>query len=453
MVTWPTRLYNTLRIGLLVHQNRGLPFWPLDRIITLQQKRIRSIVTHAYRTVPFYQEVMKSRGLTPADFKTAQDLAQLPLIDGIMVRRDPERFLSSDYTKEETQQLRSGGQWPLYASKVIYWDNESFLRKIALAERDRIVLDQLTGFPGHRRLLYILPPSSTAFQLRAFWERHLLLPSARVERRFLPATAEAKEIAKEIKAFRPHVVYSYGSLALTFFHAFWNHHQDITLPKVWVYGGDTIPADLCSLIEKRFGCLIYSTYQATETGRIGFQCQRRQGFHLNIDLVAIRIIDDSGHTLPPGKPGEIVISNLHNRATVLLNYRLGDEGILSDDPCPCGRSLPLLREFKGRTNPPLVLRDSRVLSVGVLQMACADLLHDVALQSQVLQKKPGQVIWRLVPFEHIDRAKLTEKLCKRCLAILGSDVELQIEMLDALPPTPHGKQTSFLSFLTGRSEK
>jgi len=38
------------------------------------------------------------------------------------------------------------------------------------------------------------------------------------------------------------------------------------------------------LIEKNFGCIVYATYQTVETGKIGFQCERREGFHLNIDL-------------------------------------------------------------------------------------------------------------------------------------------------------------------------
>jgi phenylacetate-CoA ligase len=85
-----------------------------------------------------------------------------------------------------------------------------------------------------------------------------------------------------------------------------------------------------------------------EAGTIGFQCERREGFHLNVDLCAVRIVDAEGRTVPPGTSGDIVISSLDNRATVLLNYRIGDRGTLSPQPCPCGRSLPLLASLEGR---------------------------------------------------------------------------------------------------------
>lgn len=33
----------------------------------------------------------------------------------------------------------------------------------------------------------------------------------------------------------------------------------------------------------------------------------------------------------------------------MLRYRNGDRGILREEPCPCGRSLPLIEPPQGRT--------------------------------------------------------------------------------------------------------
>lgn len=38
------------------------------------------MVAHAYATVPYYRAVMDARGFTPRDFRTADDLARLPLV-------------------------------------------------------------------------------------------------------------------------------------------------------------------------------------------------------------------------------------------------------------------------------------------------------------------------------------------------------------------------------------
>ena len=43
------------------------------------------------------------------------------------------------------------------------------------------------------------------------------------------------------------------------------------------------------------GCAVYAVYGAMEAGTIGFQCERRDGFHLNSDLCAVRIADADGN--------------------------------------------------------------------------------------------------------------------------------------------------------------
>lgn len=51
---------------------------------------------------------------------------------------------------------------------------------------------------------------------------------------------------------------------------------------------------------------------------------------------------DSGMRVAPGSKGEVVISNLVNRASVPLNYKLGDVVTLSAAQCACGRTLPTI---------------------------------------------------------------------------------------------------------------
>ena len=56
---------------------------------------MRSIVRHAYSTVPYYRETMDRLGLTPADLGTAADLAKLPILEPWQLTRDPEYFVST----------------------------------------------------------------------------------------------------------------------------------------------------------------------------------------------------------------------------------------------------------------------------------------------------------------------------------------------------------------------
>jgi hypothetical protein len=181
------------------------------------------------------------------------------------------------------------------------------------------------------------------------------------------------------------------------------------MPRLWVYLGDMVPPRTGSPPSSAAPLLVYG---AMEAGTIGFQCERREGFHLNIDLCAVRVADADGRTLPPGEPGHIVLSSLDNRATILLNYRIGDRGVLAQAPCPCGRSLPLLASFEGRSSEMIRLGDGHQVSSLMLEgMFRAELRR--TLQAQIEQLGPGQLCWRIVPFA-ISTGMSCAGLCRPC---------------------------------------
>ena len=214
-----------------------------------------------------------------------------------------------------------------------------------------------------------------------------------------------------------------------------------------MYGGDMLFETARELMEKNFGCTVYTTYQTAETGKIGFQCERREGFHLNIDLSPIRLIDKSGQTVEPGQQGEVVVSNLYNRAMVLLNYRLGDLGVLATKPCPCGRNLPLLEKLGGRVYETIRLPDGRQFITDVLEIDFKDELKS-SLQAQINQVDPHRLLWRIVPCFSTDREALSHRLLKKSKSVFG-DIEVEVEFVEKIPRTSAGKFLRVIPLKTG----
>jgi phenylacetate-CoA ligase len=415
---------------------RTIPFWPLERIERLQRYRLRRIIRHAYETVPFYRQAIDERGLRPGDFRTVEDLASLPLIDGLTVQRDIELFLSESYTDRSRQRFHSAG-CATGVRRLTYWDSASVLRKVAYHARDQAVLSKLVRQSPYDHV-HITPSNTTGLQLQAFWQARIFKPRSLVQHHTLSVEQPFEIIAEQINALQPQVASSYGSFAEQFFRFLADRQMTIALPRIWLYGGDMLSANGRELIENTFGCPTYSTYQSTETGRLGFQCEERQGFHLNIDLCAVRLVDDDGRTVEPGESGEVIISNLHNRAMVLLNYRLGDRAVLRSAPCPCGRSLPALERLEGRSSEVLYLADGRGVSGLTLETLCRQELRPT-LQIQFVQPAPGHIQWRIVPFSSADRDTLRRKLLERCRAVLGEDTKVEVEFVEEIPTPPHGK--------------
>lgn len=70
--------------------------WSVLQIAEWRDAKLRKLVQHAYDTVPYCHEVMNEGGISPASIRSTADLERLPLLAKEMIKRAPERFVSSE---------------------------------------------------------------------------------------------------------------------------------------------------------------------------------------------------------------------------------------------------------------------------------------------------------------------------------------------------------------------
>ena len=205
-----------------------------------------------------------------------------------------------------------------------------------------------------------------------------------------------------------------------------------------MFGGDGMQPEAREIAERELGMITYSTLQSSELGRIGWECERRSGFHLNTDLIPLRALDPDGREVAPGEPGELVASSLENRAMVLLNYRFGDFGAIDPRPCACGRTLPVLRGLQGRRPELLTFANGRVIAIqdvaGVVSIGLRAFIRE---QWDILG--PDRVHYRFMPAPGTDPATVEPAMRERARAAFGDQLALTVECVDDLPLTAAGK--------------
>ncbi len=430
----PRRVSSTVRLGLRGWIERRIPFASPESIRRLQTHRLRRIIDHAYRYVPFYRNAMRELGLRPKEIRTVEDLARLPLVDGADLQRDLAAYVSTAFPRSSLVELYSTGT-AAYGAKTVFWTPNELMAQVAHGERDRSVLRRLLGVSRPLvRLSFFHPDSSTSMVSR-FHASRLIIPRGKMTTQWASCELPFDEVAKLLGEVRPDVVYSYGSFAESFLLRVCDRRWNVRLPKVWVFGGDSVSHEGRRTIEQHLDCLLYSTYQAIEAGRIGFECEERSGYHINVDLCHVRLVNGRGEAVDSGESGEVVISNLYHRGTVLLNYRLGDEAAWSEDPCPCGRSLPVLRLSGARTSSTLRLRDGGQVQEHVILHACKASMHDI-LQFQIVETSPESIVWKVVPSQQADRDRIASALTVRSRSVLSPDAEIGVEFVDRI--TGHG---------------
>jgi len=428
-----------------VRLERSLPYWPLSRLMALQARRVQAIIRHAYQKVPFYREEMDRRGLKPGDFRTAADLAALPLIDGTQVARDPDRFLAANLIHPPGLVLDYSGTSG--RSKQIRYDTRALFCALAKGHRQRFALSPFTGGVFGYREMHVVRTSAVATQIRHFYESYSWTPpGVDLTRRYLsPGDLSFAETVEVINEFRPDVIRGYGSYLGPLFREAHQRKSQIHHPKVIVYGADAMAEADRRLIEQEFGIPVSSTYQSVEALRIGFQCDRRRGFHLSLDMVAVRVVDDEGQDVAPGGSGHIVVSNLTNRATVLLNYKLGDVVTRSQGPCDCGRTLPTIEAIRGRSDDVLRLADGRIMHA----LVALEPLRAVpgVMQVQIVQKGRDRFVLRVVGRPGIDHTETSGALVRALQSKVGNTGHVTVDWVEAIPLGINGKVKAVISGL------
>jgi phenylacetate-CoA ligase len=139
--------------------------------------------------------------------------------------------------------------------------------------------------------------------------------------------------------------------------------------------GGNIPATR-RRIEEGWGARVFDHNGMTETGPLGFECREAPGgLHLLETVCWAEVLEPAtGRAVPPGTPGELVLTTFRRTASPLIRYRTADLVCVDPNPCPCGRALVRLQGgIQGRADDMVVIRGNN--------------LHPAALQT-ILHRFP-----------------------------------------------------------------
>ncbi len=391
------------------------------------------MIRHAWKHVPFYRNAMRERNLSPVDFRRPEDLNLLPLISNEEFRKDPTIFNSDKIDTGGDMLMRAGNY------KKIYWSRHAALQWFARISRSRAVINNLLGKDSGYIEAYVQPMEDCNHTMNKFWGENLLFRSRAAGVYRFDINDPYTETLRNLNEVRPDIVYCYGSHSEQFFRHIHKNRLKLHAPKIWIYGSDMMSPGMREFIEEEFGCMVYSTYNMNEMGAFSFECEKRNGFHLNIDACYSRLINEQGETVPRGVSGEVVISNLVNRATVILNYRTGDRAVMSREPCACGRTLPLLQELQGRICDTIYCSDGIECSYALLATPSGEMLAKVR-SFQVVQESRGHICWTLVPYSDTNRDEVASGLEAVTSGIFPPPNRIEVRWVKDIEVTPGQKR-------------
>lgn len=133
-----------------------------------------------------------------------------------------------------------------------------------------------------------------------------------------------------------------------------NLRKDLNL-QVAMAGGEPGGGPIRELFEKEYGMTTGDFYGTADVGPIAYECKEKTGMHLVDNIIAEIVDPKTGEVLPPGKVGEVVITNF-NKAYPLIRFGTGDLSSLDLADCPCGRTSIRITKILGRIGDALRVR-------------------------------------------------------------------------------------------------
>jgi phenylacetate-CoA ligase len=404
-----------------------------QRTRDLQDEKLRRLVRHAYRNVPYYRARMQERGLTPEDIRTQDDLSKLPFL----TKADIKKHLYFDIMSEnhdKSQVLRVATSGSTGEPFVCFVDRKQLEVRWAATLRAQ----EWTGYRfGDKTVrLWHQTLGMTPSQIRK--ER---LDAWLSNRTFVPVFAlsdkNLSQMVRTLEDAGPVLIDGYAEALDLMAHFIRSKGGLSVRPRAVMSSAQTLPLPSRRTIEEAFGCQVFDKYGSREFSGIAYECDAHQGHHVVAESFIVEVLRD-GRTALPGEIGEVVITDLNNYCMPFLRYRIGDLAVAMDGAaCPCGRGAPRMGAIEGRVQSIILGTDGQYLPGTFFAHYLKEL--DYAIRRfQVIQEERGRIVFRIVK-----GGRFSDDILQEVLATfrdhLGKDMRIDVESVDDVEMIRTGK--------------
>jgi len=401
-----------------------------SELTKVQQKRLRAIIKHAYSNSEFYHRKFKIAKVKPDDIKTVQDLPKIPVTTKSEVRNAfrAQTIVDGKTDLSKCHLARTSGSSgdPLI---VVYDEKaEDFQKAVAV----RSFLE--AGCHFYDKWVAISSPARAARKKRWFQRLGLLSPM------WLSLFDPPEHHIEALRRLKPDVLEGYfSSIWLIARKMRENAITDIQ-PRVLIGSAEVLTEKARKFINSAFGVEIYDQFGCIEVGRSAWECEEHNGWHMDIDALAMEFVKDN-EQVAFGEEGRLLYTSLYNYAMPFIRYDVGDLCIPTDEICPCGRRLPLIKHIEGRTDDFVTTADGRVFSPrlgSILMKPILGIAH-----YRIVQESKSEFTFQLV--KDSDFSSKTISQIKNAIKKTLGDVQVNVELMEELPRDKSGKLRCLIS--------
>jgi phenylacetate-CoA ligase len=418
-------------MGMQLMQLQRSQWWPEEKLHRYQDQRLRAIIKYAYETIPLYHQKFKAAGIHPDQIKTVSDLPKIPVLTKQEIQQNyPTNIIAPHIDIKNCWTPFTSGSTGNPVT-IVYDDSaESFQKACAL--RPNLACGQRL-FDSWA--VIASPRTITRKKKKRWFQKFGLFSQVCFSLFETPQTHVA-----ELEKINPDILDGYTTSLYLIAQEIKRTDNHKIHPHLVYTTSELLTPQMRTFMNDVFNLEVYDQFGSVEMGRTAWECPEHTGYHMDMEAVVSEFIRD-GEQVTSGERGEIVYTNLYNYAMPFIRLRTQDVSIPSNERCPCGRTLPLMKLIEGRVDDFIILPNGRLLPPVTWIIL---LMYNRIDQFKVIQETVNELRVQVVPKQdmapdalqkiHDDVVKTTENL-----------VNITIEPVTEIKREPSGKTRPIVS--------
>ncbi|HEY2434188.1 MAG TPA: hypothetical protein VGI12_16045 [Vicinamibacterales bacterium] len=429
-----------------LEQVRALEQLSAQGLAQFQTEKLNALLSYCADNVPYYQRLFVDTGYDRATRLTTPDLSQLPPLTKDQVRSHRTDLISREFTGRLKQFPTSGSTGtPLIVyeeqsengwRRAVKWrymewwgispgSRGAVVWLAPLASRRGVATKRL-GFALNNCNTFLNVADLSPAAMRRFWQQ---LVTRRIE-----------------------YLYGYTSALVTFARFALQERlpvADLNLKVVVCTTEMLFPSQRQTLAEG-LGAPVADEYGCAELGDLAFEC-REQKLHIGAHTYLVEV-GPPFHSVDRGRCGQAYVTHLHRRSMPFLRYALGDVIHVTDEPCACGRPLPVILSVKGRVSDIITTPSGRVLHSEVFDYIMRDfatITRPAVTKFRAIQQTANAFDLLIVPGSAFE-PDVAPKIRGVFQQAFGDECSVDVKVVDDIPPDPSGKFRFFVSNVVNR---
>lgn len=426
------KMLNAFTFLYLLRLDRRLSGDPA-RIRARQNRNVRRLMKRAYE-IPFYRSRFDACGLTPDDFRCAEDLSRFPVLTKEELRAWMKELYDTHPDTRDTWDATStsgstGIPLRLYQSQREHaWMNANWIR----------VLMSLGYNPFFGKMITFESSYRTEKKSRdSIVQRFGILRRRKLSEKRCETDAGMREVIAELNDYAPDLICLRKNCIVRIAVFAQQHGLSIRHPKWYIPISEMVDEMTVRTLSRTFGPNLVDAYGSDETGSCLIRHAGSSRFVVCSDTHVVNVYDQDNHLADNGR---VIITPLFKTDFPIINYDIGDEASSYME-----NGLRYVTKIHGRLND--LVKHENGDETSVLELRKIPNGISGIAQFRYVQESFHDLRVELVPDPEDtthSRDEIETFFRKQLAALYGDEFRVRIQWLDAIPPDPNGKLRCFV---------